>query len=374
MKLEELQTPALLLDKKILETNCQWFKDKAKKLGITLRPHLKTGKCKEFALLQMESPEGPATVSTLLEAEKFAEWGVKDMIYAVGLAPGKFARVAALRRKGIDLKVILDNVRAAQLLSEFCAKEKIEIPVLIEIDCDGHRSGVKEGSPVLLEVAQALRGGAKLVGLLTHAGDSYSCVGADECRKAQENERDTLVHCAEVLRGAGYKLPIISAGSTPTAVFAEDWKGVTEVRCGVGSTYDLVMVGIGVCKVEDIAISLLVEVIGHQEEKGWVITDGGWMATSRDRGTADQKIDQGYGLVCDINGKPIEDFIVSSANQEHGIITKRGGGKIDPKRFPVGTRFRILPNHACAMAAQHPCYNVIENGEAVEVWDRFYGW
>ncbi|MCD8340282.1 MAG: alanine racemase, partial [Burkholderiales bacterium] len=170
MKLDALQTPALLLDKKKFEANCKFLKDKAHSLGVIHRPHLKTGKCKEFARIQMDAPEGPATVSTLLEAEKFADWGVKDMIYAVGLTPSKFERVADLRKKGVDLKVILDNVDVAKKLSEFCKKTGNEIPVLIEIDCDGHRSGVKEGDPTLLEIAKSLTDGAKLVGVLTHAG------------------------------------------------------------------------------------------------------------------------------------------------------------------------------------------------------------
>jgi D-serine deaminase-like pyridoxal phosphate-dependent protein len=270
--------------------------------------------------------------------------------------------------------VITDNVYTAEALSRFCAENDISIPVLIEIDCDGHRSGVKPDSALLLEVAAAVKAPAKLVGILTHAGDSYKCFGEAACLKAQENERDSMVLAAGRLKDAGCSLAIISAGSTPTARFARDWTGVTEVRCGVYSVYDLVMAGLGVCTADDIALSLLVEVIGHQAEKGWIITDGGWMALSRDRGTASQPVDQGYGLVCDLDGHPVEDLIVSSANQEHGIISSRSGKALPADKYPVGTKFRILPNHACAMAAQHPQYFVVKDGVLQEVWKRFYGW
>ena len=115
--------------------------------------------------------------------------------------------------------------------------------------------------------------------------------------------------------------------------------------------------------------------IGHQLEKGWVITDGGWMALSRDRGTANQKVDQGYGLVCDINGNILDGLWVSGANQEHGIISDRSGLNFDPKKFPIGTRLRILPNHACPISAQHPCYYVVNGDiEIKDKWNRFYGW
>lgn len=350
------------------------MKDKCKRLGVQLRPHLKTGKSKEFAFCQMTTPEGPATVSTLLEAEKFFDWGVKDLIYAVGLAPSKFERAAALIRKGCNLKVILDNTDTAKALSKFCKDNNVEFSVLIEIDCDGHRSGVKPNSAELIEVAKSLTDGARLVGVLTHAGDSYGCVGTEACRKAAENERDSIVLAENRLKEAGFNLEIISVGSTPTATFAENWDGCTEVRCGVYCVGDLVMAGIGVYKPEDLALSLLVEVIGHQKEKGWLITDGGWMALSRDRGTASQKTDYGYGAVCDIEGNILDNLYVKLANQEHGVIVDRGGKPLSPEEFPVGTRLRILPNHACAMAAQHPGYHVVNDGQVTAEWPRFCGW
>ena len=171
-------------------------------------------------------------------------------------------------------------------------------------------------------------------------------------------ERDGICRAAKKLRDAGYELSIVSVGSTPTALTDEDLTGVTELRAGVYVFFDLFQAGVGVCQISDIALSLLVTVIGHQMEKGWVITDGGWMALSRDRGTANQKIDQGYGLVCDVHGHLIDDLWVSGANQEHGIISARNGRKINPKDFPIGMRLRILPNHACPTGAQHPCYYV----------------
>lgn len=374
MEITELRTPCLILDENKFKAHCDWMKDKCKRLGVNLRPHLKTGKSKEVALCQMMSPEGPATVSTLLEAENFFNWGVKDLIYAVGIAPSKFNRVADLIKKGCKLKVILDNVETAEALSGFCKENHIEIPVLIEIDCDGHRSGVKPASPDLINISRALTDGAKLVGVLTHAGDSYGCVGSESCRKAAENERDSIVLAANRLKEAGFNIDIISVGSTPTATFAENWDGCTEVRCGVYCLGDLVMAGVGVYKLEDLALSLLVEVIGHQKEKGWVITDGGWMALSRDRGTASQAVDYGYGAVCDVNGKILDNLYVKLANQEHGVIVNRTVEALSPEDFPVGTKLRILPNHACAMAAQHHSYHVVNDGKVIAEWPRFCGW
>ena len=375
MDLLNIDTPALILDETKMDANIARMRDKARSLGVTLRPHLKTSKCWEVAKRQLWTPQGPATVSTLKEAEEFALHGVKDMIYAVGIAPQKLPRVAALVRRGVDLKIILDSVEAARLVTQYCQKESLEIKVLIEIDCDGHRSGLTPDSAEIINVARALEAPARLVGVLTHAGGSYDVDTHEALLVRSRGERDGICRAAKKLRDAGYELSIVSVGSTPTALTDEDLTGVTELRAGVYVFFDLFQAGVGVCQISDIALSLLVTVIGHQMEKGWVITDGGWMALSRDRGTANQAVDQGYGQVCDIHGRLIDGLFVSSANQEHGIISARSGNKLKIEDFPIGTRLRILPNHACSTGAQHPKYVVVDRGlEIKEIWDRFYGW
>jgi D-serine deaminase-like pyridoxal phosphate-dependent protein len=136
------------------------------------------------------------------------------------------------------------------------------------------------------------------------------------------------------------------------------------------------MANIGVCTPRDIALSALATVIGHQAEKGWAIVDAGWMAMSRDRGTQAQKTDYGYGAVCDMDDRLLDGWAVTAAHQEHGIVSRRDGasGPDVVARFPVGSRLRILPNHACATATQFPEYHVVAAGGATSTWRRFDGW
>lgn len=94
-----LETPCLLLDADILQANVDRMRRHIDGLGVTLRPHLKTAKSLAVARRAMAGPAGPATVSTLREAEYFAEGGVRDMIYAVGVAPQKLDRVGAIRQR-----------------------------------------------------------------------------------------------------------------------------------------------------------------------------------------------------------------------------------------------------------------------------------
>jgi D-serine deaminase-like pyridoxal phosphate-dependent protein len=375
--LKDVGTPCLLLDRDRMDRNVSRLRERLDRLGVELRPHLKTAKSVDAARQVMTSPSGPATVSTLKEAEQFARAGVRDMIYAVGVSPDKIERILALRADGIDLAVTLDTVEQAQAVASASLQAGDPIPALIEIDCDGHRSGVLPADRAkLVKIAQALEEGGSLRGVLTHAGASYGAIGDEALRACAEIERASAVQAATLLRKAGFACPVVSVGSTPTAHFAESLDGVTEVRAGVFVFFDLVMAGIGVCEIDDIALSVLGTVIGHQPEKGWILVDAGWMAMSRDRGTAKQKIDQGYGLVCDIEGRPFGDLILSDANQEHGIITVRPGSDAQLPDLPIGTRVRILPNHACATGAQHEAYQVVRSdSDKIEaVWPRFGGW
>ena len=373
----DLSTPCLLLDEAKMKRNIARLAKHAEDLGVSLRPHLKTTKCVEAARYVLKDGTGPATVSTLAEAEVFADAGIKDIVYGVGIGINKLERVLDLHRKGCRLTVLLDSVAQARAVAAASKAAGIAIPAMIEIDSDGHRSGLTPGDPDLIEVGRILHeDGAELHGVLCHAGESYFAVGRQEQAKYAEAERLAVVHSAEALRGAGLPCPSVSVGSTPTAHAAADLSGVTELRAGVYVFFDLVMAGIGVCDVDDIALSVLSTVIGHQEKQGWILIDAGWMAMSRDRGTANQVLDQGYGVVCDEAGNVLPDLIVIQANQEHGVVAVRPGSNGTLPDLALGTRLRILPNHACATGAQHQQYHVLpENTDQPMVtWDRFGGW
>ena len=374
-KLDDLlPTPCLLLDEARMLANIARIRGRLAGTGVRYRAHLKTAKSVEVARLQMETPAGPAMVSTLREAEEFAAAGVTDMTYGVGIAPGKLGRVQALRRRGVDLAVILDSVAQAEAVAAASTPD-LPLAALIEIDCDGHRSGVKPGDAALmLAIAAALAPRAELRGVLTHGGESYGAKGRAALEAAAEQERLAVVGAAAILRAAGHPCPVVSAGSTPTFMSATSFEGLTEFRAGVCVFFDLFQAGVGVCSPDDVAVSVLATVIGHQPEKAWTITDAGWMAMSRDRGTAAQAVDQGYGLVCGLDGQPLGDAIVVGANQEHGIVAARPGTSAAAPDLPLGARVRVLPNHACATAAQYESYHLVRDGAAVAEWPRFGGW
>ncbi|MGE5563860.1 MAG: alanine racemase [Bacillota bacterium] len=371
----ELPTPALILDRRKLEANAKRMLARVGELGVTLRPHVKTSKSIDVLRNLSGGADVPITVSTLAEARYFFDHGVRDILYAVGIAPVKLPQVAELIRDGCTLRVILDSVEAAEAVQAFGAAEALTIEALVEVDTDGRRAGVAPDDELLIEIARRLsRPGSRLAGVMTHAGGSYSARTVGEFEEIAERERAGAVAAAERLRAAGFPVGIVSVGSTPTVHYARTLEGVTEARVGVYAFGDLVQAELGTCAIDDIAISVLASVIGHSRSHGRVLVDAGFLALSRDRGTADFEVDWGYGAVCDAGGRLIEGVRVDSTNQEHGIIAATSG-ELDWAQFPIGGRVRILPNHACATAAAYDRYFVTDGGERItDVWDRVNGW
>jgi D-serine deaminase-like pyridoxal phosphate-dependent protein len=396
MHLQDLSTPAALIDIQRMQRNIARMQTRMGALGVAFRPHVKTSKCVEITQQQIAAGARGITVSTLKEAEQFFTAGVTDILYAVGMSAPKLKQAAALMAKGCALKIIADSEVSAKAIVEFGQRSGLLFEVWIEIDSDGHRSGVKPESDELLVIGQLLSeegtqslGGTRLGGVMTHAGASYELSNPEALQAMAEQERSLCVRAAERLRAAGLPCPVVSVGSTPTALSAQSLHGVTEVRAGVYVFFDLVMANIGVCTTQDVALSVLTTVIGHQIDKGWAIVDAGWMAMSRDRGTQKQSHDYGYGQVCDVQGRVLHGYVVSGANQEHGIVSRavpapnsaaHGDFSVDlanqpiDQRFPIGMQLRILPNHACATAAQFPEYHAVTGQDAEATWGRFYGW
>lgn len=372
----DLPTPALILDRRRLNANANRMLERVRQLGVSLRPHVKTSKSIEILRILSGGVDVPITVSTLAEAAYFFEHGVRDILYAVGIAPVKLPHVADLIRAGCKLRVILDSVEAAEAVQDFGRRQGLTIEALVEIDTDGHRAGVAPEDELLLEIAKSLscNSGARLAGVMTHAGASYGARTLGEFEDIAERERAGAVKAAERLRAAGFPVEIVSVGSTPTVHYARNLDGVTEARVGVYAFGDLVQAELGTCSTDDIAISVLASVIGHSRTHGRVLIDAGFLALSRDRGTADFPTDYGYGAVCDLSGRLIKGARVESTNQEHGIITVCEG-ELDWSRFEIGARVRILPNHACATAAAYDRYFVTDGGEGIaDVWERVNGW
>ncbi|WP_323796372.1 alanine racemase [Nisaea sp.] len=381
MKLSDLQTPCLILDKSRVERNCARMSARAATLGVALRPHMKTGKSAEIAKIatagqtDQTGKTGGVTVSTLAEAEYLFEHGFADILYAVSIPPSKLDRAAALTARGADLKILIDSVEVAEAIAAHPGTHA----VMIEVDCGEHRTGVDHDNDRLIAIARILDNSprARLAGVMTHAGHSYRGRTPEDMQAVASVERDAAVAAAELIRADGIACPIVSVGSTPTALYADHLDGVTEMRPGVYTLGDLFQAGIGSHGIDDIASSVVASVISHNKARGTLILDAGGIALSKDRSTEalGKDGDKGFGLLADLEtGRPLHGLTIRGTHQEHGEVHLP-----DPALFetlPIGARVRVLPNHVCMTVAAHEIYEVFEEGsdEIIARWDRRNGW
>jgi len=372
-QLSDLATPCLLLDRVKLARNIEIMATAVRRHGVALRPHMKTAKSAAVARLATAGQAGGITVSTLAEAEYFVREGFRDILYAVGIVPAKLDRAAALRRAGVNLTLVTDDPATAETITGHARATGAEHRVLVEVDCGEHRGGVEPESEAVLAVGRAL--GPLCAGVMTHAGHSYNCRSIAEVEDVAEAERRAAVTAAERLRGIGLAIPIVSVGSTPTALHARSLAGVTETRPGVYMFQDLFQVQIGSGVPENMAVTVLASVIHRRPAENRVVIDAGGMALSKDRSTASAPHDYGFGLVLDARGhQSLGDAIVERANQEHGVVTAPTPLPFD--RLEVGALVRVAPNHVCMTAAAYDCYHIVdgEDDAVSDVWHRVNGW
>ena len=374
--LASLETPCLILDRGRLERNAARVTGRYAGTGVKLRPHMKTAKSIDVARIALAGNFGGITVSTLKEAEYFADHGIDDITCAVGMVPEKLPRVARLIRRGVRLSAITDSRAMAEAISRAAVAEGVVVDLLIELDSGERRGGLIAGSAEVVDLGRALHDlpGTRLAGVLTHAGNSYHCRSLEELHQVAEEERLTAVTAADQLRAAGLPCPVVSAGSTPTAMHGLNFDGLTEMRCGVYMFGDLFQAQIGTHGMADIAVTVLSAVTGRKPDRNAILIDAGAIALSKDRSTEKAPKDYGFGLMLDLDGKPsFGEAIVARTHQEHGEV--HGDGPLPFDRLPVGALVRIAPNHTCLTVAAHDRYHVVDGGrEVIAVWDRVNGW
>ncbi|HUO84032.1 MAG TPA: alanine racemase [Thermoanaerobaculia bacterium] len=373
VRLDELQTPAFIVDLDRARANATAMRDKARISGVLLRPHVKTHKTIEGARLQLGGEAGPITVSTLAEAEFFAAHGFDDITYAVPIAPAKLDRVADLSRRLKRCSILLDGFEALAAVEAFAHSKSLRFSVFLKVDCGDHRAGVLPDDAAAIELVRSLaRSEAiRFEGLLTHAGHSYRATGPDQILRTAREEAAAVAALAETARGEGISVAVRSIGSTPTASVVDRFPKVEEVRPGNYLFFDAFQAAIGSCRTEDVAVSVLATVIGRYPGQRRVVIDAGALALSKDLGAEHVTGRREYGVVCDEHLRILPHLRLRGLSQEHGEI-HCGEKRVEVPA--VGARLRILPNHSCLTAAMFDRYWIVSGVEVVGEWAPARGW
>src|SRR6266566_3895816 len=354
----DVETPALLLYRDVMERNLTQMAARARRLSVSLRPHIKTHKCLELGRRQREHGAQGITVSTLFEARAFAGGGFKDLTWAFPLDASHVPHVQRIAQDGVTLRVILDDLDTARALAGS------GLHVWLKVDCGYHRAGVDPSSRYALEVARELgrERGIVFDGVLSHSGHAYRTRNKTEAAQIAEQERQVMVWFADLLRKDGLPVRGVSVGSTPAMAAVKDLTGVTEARPGNYIFYDRTMVLIGCCEPSDVAVSVLATVVSHQPGATHFVVDAGALSLSKDLGPTHLGLAPAFG---EVKGHP--ELTVASVSQEHGLIRAATPAAIEGK-FKVGEHIEIIPNHSCLTEAHFDEYVVVEEDQVVDRW------
>jgi D-serine deaminase-like pyridoxal phosphate-dependent protein len=359
MTLASLDTPALVVDVARMERNLSRVSGDLARAGVAVRPHWKTSKCLEVAQRQLSLGAVGFTCSTPGEVRALGEAGIRGLLWAhlpVGAPKVSFA-VEAVGRYAATLMV--DSVAVAQPLSGALHDARLVADVFLEVDTGLGRTGVDPAAAVAVAESISLLPSLRLRGVMTHEGHLYG-FGADRrgLDAASVTSAATLVGVAEALRGTGHAIDVVSVGSTPGLATGPYVAGVTEARPGTYVFEDGNQVRLGSCALDDCALTVLARVVSAQRS-GTVIIDAGSKAMSSDAVSAET----GYGIVLDVNGRPLDGVTFPRANEEHGFLAGPGTASL-----AVGDVVRILPHHACATVNMWSELVALSPGGTYERW------
>lgn len=360
MTYDELDTPALLIDKQVMMENLAAMQQYADRQQVKLRPHTKTHKTPGLAKVQEEMGASGFTVAKVGEAEVMAAHGLTDIFIANQIVgETKLKRIRKLA-ESIHISFGIDCVEHVHQIEDVFRGAEKKAEVLIEIEVGEERSGVIEESD-FRQILQAIKTCefVHLKGIFSHDGHTYKAESKAHCQTLYEDAVNRTLRFAQIAKESGMLLEVVSIGSTPPFLFQFDIpKGVTEIRPGTYIFMDASQSNV-IGTFSHCAAAVLTTVISKPTNTR-VITDvgaKGLTAQTRTKGLTKTK---GLGKV-----KDFDDVFVSSVFVEHAIIYHEGFRQT----VQIGEKVQIIPNHICPAVNLHEKAYLIQDGEVVEELD-----
>lgn len=342
MKIDDLDTPSVVIDLDTAERNIDRMQAYASEHGLGLRPHIKTHKLPALAHKQLAAGAVGIACQKVGEAEVMAAAGIRDILICYNIiGKTKLDRLARLAGE-ITLSVVADSAFVVDGLQDAMKRHDHRLRVLVECDTGGGRAGVPTTQEAL-DLAARIDKASHLDfgGLMTHPPTDETAAWFAQATRA--------------FTSAGMRLPAISAGSTPRARTMHEVEGLTELRVGTYIYNDRMQVDLGSARWEDCAMTVLTTLVSRHGERG--VLDAGSKSFSADR--IKDPADVEYGRIVE---HPDAKLLKSS--EEHGHVHfARGDGA--PR---VGDRMRIIPNHACLVTNLHDTVHAVRGDDVVASW------
>lgn len=358
MKIINLDTPALLVDKRILLENIKRMAELAQNNNVKLRPHIKAHKCTKIAKLQIAYGAQGITVAKLSEGEVMFKAGINDILIAFQIVNReKLARLKKLIVAGAKITCLVDNLEQAKILNDFGKENDIFLETYVEID-----SGLKRTGITPREIVDFVKGlhnftNLKFTGILTHAGHVYS-TGKDQVAPIGREEGLIMETVARDLHKSGFSDFEVSVGSTPTVKYSGQNQKVTEIRPGNYVFNDGIQLGLGVANYNHCSFKVLATVISKPSPDRLVI-DAGSKTLALDKGAHGAEIVKGFGIITEY-----PQLTIQRLSEEHGIVEVKGD-----KVPQIGEKLSIIPNHACTVVNLADQLILTEGNQVIDRWE-----
>lgn len=350
----ELDTPTIVVDISLVERNIARLFERMQRFpGVTVRPHLKTGKCPEIAKRLLAAGARGICVAKLSEAEVFTEAGVEDILITTEIVGRtKLERLLRLHARNPKLRIVIDNADVARELNALAAELNSTQPisVLVDLNVGQNRTGVN-GAAEALELARVLAElpHLQLIGVQGYEGHLQHLPEAErqeQCQGAMTNLSDAV----KLLRTNGLAVPVVTTGGTGTAEICADCENITEVQPGSFIFMDVAYRNATGGKYGN-ALSVLATVISKPCPERAVV-DAGLKCLSVDMGFAEPK--------------DMPHLSYRPAGDEHGVIESKAAGGAVP--LNVGDKIELLPGHIDTTVALFDQYHVVRDGKLEATW------
>lgn len=354
MTLNEIETPAIVIDTEKLDRNLRRMADYCREHRLALRPHTKTHKMPEIARMQVRYGAPGITVAKLGEAEVMADVGLDDITIVYPLwGESKWKRLAELAKR-IKIAVTMDSLEVAEGISRAAKSAGVEVGIRLEFDTGLQRCGLPLEDHAMEIARRVLRlPNIRWEGISVYPGHIMGTQASRPQEIERENER--LDRLYSLLDSAGIPYPLVSGGNTPAAFQSHRFHGVTEIRPGTYVFNDRNTVDAEAAHYAECAATILTTVVSTSVQGRAVIDAGSKTLTSDTLHSGDGKH---YGYVLE---QP--KCIVEKLSEEHGHLVVPDGVAVR-----LGDRLRVVPNHIC------PCINLqdrvylVSGDQVVDQW------
>lgn len=335
--------------------------DFARSKKVNLRPHIKTHKSPDIALMQIEEGAIGIACAKIGEAQVMAKYNLRDIhvVYPI-VGQRKTERTVELMDSAKIIGLI-DGYEQARRLSEALSRLGVVLQVTVAIDVGLHREGIQPEDAVGFFKKVSRLSNIDVIGISAHAGHVYAAGSREDITGIGREEGEIMVRVAEELRRANFDVEVVSVGSTPTAKIAGNVDGVTEIRPGNYVFYDVIQVALGVIPLERCALRVLTTIVSeHLQPYPRFIVDAGSKALTLDKGAHGISLLKGYGVVAGYENS----LLMERLSEEHGVVRILDGNV----GLSVGDKIEVLPNHACGVVNQFDVAYGVRNKKVVRIF------